>query len=405
MNSPPSWTWTLTSVEGSGKAPTGRIWKGRYLDGKSAAVHEVALRPYSNGIRIELSDGTVLDWPYSEIRQEQGRYEGEPVRLERGSTPTEVLVVQETDFLYGLRAWAGTKAGRFHNPEFRKKRPWLTLYAGLVTLVVCFVAYKWGIPALAHSVAQKVPVSWEKGLGDSVLAQLAPPEKRLKDPALDLAVRRILARLTATVPDCPYRFDVTVCDIPVVNAFALPGGHIVVFKGLLHKTKTAEELAGVLAHEMQHVLQKHSTQRILQSLSTGLLISAMSGDVTGSVAFGLEGARTLALLEYGRGEEEESDREGMAMVLAAGIDPNGMVRFFQELKKLDKMPDFMKYISTHPATGDRIEALTQQAKGKGPKGEALPAVKIAYKKDPEGRRELLPDVQWPALVKGPGRTK
>lgn len=391
----------MTSVEGPGRTLAGRSWQGRYLDGKSAASHPATLRPYAQGLRIELEDGAVLDWPYPEIRQVQGRYTGEPVRLERGTSPVEALVVDDTDFLYGLRAWAGSKAWRFHDPGFRKKRPWFTLYAALATLVVCFVAYKWGIPVFAHTVAHKVPVAWERNLGDSVLKQFVPPERRMKDARLERALGRILARLTATLPECPYTFNVTISDGRMVNAFALPGGNIVIFRGLLEKTRSPEELAGVLAHEMQHVLQRHSTQRILQDLSTGLLISAMSGDVTGSVAFGLEGARTLALLEYGRGEEEEADREGMRMVLAAGIDPNGMVRFFDELKKLDKTPDFMKYLSTHPATGDRIKVLKKMASGAKPaKGEKLPAATITYKKDPEGRRELLPDVHWPALVKG-----
>lgn len=367
------------------------VWKGQYLDGKTSTSRKVQVRPLNGGLQIRQAKGPARVWPYAEIRQSQGHYVGEPVRLERGRGIAEVLTIADTDFLFVLRAKAGQKAGRFHNPAFRRTRLWLTVYAGLATLVVSFVAYRWGIPALADHVAAHVPVKWEEGLGASTLKEMVPENSRIHNPALDAAMSKIVKRLTDAVPNCPYQFQVTVSDLPIVNAFALPGGHIVVLKGLIQQTDSPEELAGVLSHEMQHVLKRHTTRRLIQESSTGLLISALSGDFTGSMAFGVKSAETLALMKYDRDEEAEADQEGMKLLLAAGVDPKGMISFFEKLKAREKMPEFLKYVSDHPSTPDRIEKLKQIA-------AAQPAA-------PKKPGKLLPGTNWKALVKslGPGK--
>src|SRR5260370_1392343 len=140
-------------------------------------------------------------------------------------------------------------------------------------------------------------------------------------------------RLPARPPGAPYTFRVYIVDVPVFNAFAAPGGTGVVFRGLLERTDSPEQLAGVLAHELQHVVQRHSTRAIVQHTSSGLLIAALTGDVTGPLAYGLEAARVLGQLRYSRDAEEEADTEGLKMLLAARVDPAGMIAFFKALDK------------------------------------------------------------------------
>ena len=122
------------------------------------------------------------------------------------------------------------------------------------------------------------------------------------------------------------------------------------------RRRADEELAGVLAHEMQHVLKRHATRALIQHVSTGLLLAALSGDVTGPLAYGAQSAQVLGQLQYSRRAEAEADAEGIKMVLAAKIDPAGTIRFFDELSRRDKQPrSVLRYLSTHPSTGDRIE--------------------------------------------------
>ena len=342
-------------------------WEGHYLDGRTATRQRVAIRLMRSGLEILAEQGTTLWWPYAEIRQTQGFYAGEEVRLERGGEIPEVLLVADAAFLTELHRVTPEVATRFHNPASRRTRARLTVIAALAVIGITTALYLWGIPAAAGIVAARVPVSWEEQLGQSVVEQLAPPEKQCTDPIRLQAIEEIITTLTSTVPDSPYRFQVTVVDNPAVNAFAAPGGYIVVFRGLLEQTKAAEELAGVLAHELQHIIKRHSTRMLIQHASTGLLLTALTGGGSDVATWGLEGARTLGILRYSRHYEEESDTEGIRMLVAAGIDTEGMITFFEALReKGAETPEFLQYLSTHPSTVDRInrlQSLSAQVEG------------------------------------------
>ena len=118
----------------------------------------------------------------------------------------------------------------------------------------------WGIPAAAAILAAHVPVSWEERLGQAAVEQLTASRRRCVDPEREAAIDAIVKLLLAPRPSVPYTFRVTVVDDQTVNAFAVPGGQVILLRGLLERTRTPEELAGVLAHELQHVLQRHATR-------------------------------------------------------------------------------------------------------------------------------------------------
>jgi predicted Zn-dependent protease len=214
----------------------------------------------------------------------------------------------------------------------------------------------WGLPFLANIITPHVPIEWEKGLGKSALSFLAPEEKRCNDNNLQQAVDEIVARLNAAEPS-PYAFKVFIVKSSTFNAFALPGGNIIVFSGLIEKAESPEALASVLAHEMQHVKKRHVTQKVIENSSTGLILSALSGDVTGSVLYGASAARTLASLSYSRQYEEEADESGMKMLIAADINPEQMIAMYEIMKKESGKTMIPKYISTHPELDDRISRL------------------------------------------------
>lgn len=338
-------------------------WQGYYLDGQTATRHLATIHITQTGLQVTTDSGATLLWPYEEIRQTQGFYAGEQVRLERGGQFPEVLLIPDTAFLTALHRLVPGLTQRFHNPERRSMRVRLTILAALGAIGITTVLYFWGIPALAGLAASRVPVSWEEQLGQTVVNHLAPPENRCSDPTIAKLMDEIMTTLIRPLPQPSYKFQIFVVNNPMVNAFAAPGGYVVVFQGLIEQTETAEELAGVLAHESQHVLQRHATRMLLQHTSTGLLLSALTGDVSGAVAFGLEGARTLGTLRYSRLIEEEADAKGMKMMVAAGIDPAGMIAFFETMRKKEsELPEVLTYLSTHPSTEDRIEKLKSLAR-------------------------------------------
>ena len=338
-------------------------WKGYYLDGRTAARQSATIRLMQSGLEVVPERGAAFLWPYDEIRQTQGSYAGEQVRLERGGDLTEVLIVPDAAFLADIHERAPGSAMRFHNPARRRFRIPLTIIAALAAGGISAAAYLWGIPALAALIAPHVPVSWEARMGQGVAEFIAPPEKRCADEDRIKILDGIVASLIAPLPDPAYTFHVLVVDHSMVNALAAPGGYIVIFRGLLEQTQSAEELAGVLAHELQHILKRHATRAMLQNASTGVLIAALTGDATGAMAYGLDTARALGTLRYSRRNEEEADVEGMRMLLEAGIDPRGMISFFETLeKKGPEAPDFLKYVSTHPSTQERLEKLRSLAR-------------------------------------------
>ena len=342
-------------------------WRGYYLDGRTAARRPAAVEITGTGLKFKLADGETHFWPYETIRQSQGFYAGEQVRFENSGNPAESLLLTDTDFLTTLHRLVPTLGRRFDEPERRRLRRSITGFAALGLVLVGSALYLWGIPAAAKVIAARVPVSWEESLGRDVVDQLARPELRCADPQMNRLMAEMTDRLAAAAAS-PYTFHVTVIRAPVVNAFAVPGGYVVVFQGLIEQTNRPEELAGVLAHEFEHIIQKHTTRMLLQKTTTGLMISAMTGDVSGAVAFGASAAHTLGTLSYNRAMEEEADVEGIKLLAAAGIDPAAMIDFFETLKKkTGDTSEYLAYLSTHPSNEQRIARLKALAEGRGPK--------------------------------------
>ncbi len=339
---------------------TQTTWEGVYLDGRTATRHPAAINPKPDGLQVITQGGMSLWWPYDEIRQTQGTYAGEQVRLERGGDCPELIVISDPGFLTALHELAPGFTLHFHNPAERSRRVKLTFLAALASLGLGVFLYRFGLPLLAVLITHLIPISWDQQLGNAVIEQLAPPQERCTDPDLLRVLDNMTSQLTATQAENPYDFHVIVIDAPMVNAFAVPGGYVVFFRGLLQQTRTPDELAGVLAHEVQHILQRHTTRTIVQEASTGVLVAALFGDPSAVAAFGLNAARLLGRLGYSRRHEEEADTEGMRMILAAGIEPAGMINFFRQLLEQGHDPsDFGAYWTTHPPTQERIERLTR----------------------------------------------
>jgi predicted Zn-dependent protease len=353
--------------------------EGYYFDGQTATRHQATVHLTPSGLQIRIEGDNLLWWPYEEIRHSPHSYSEGQVGLERGKDISELLLVPGPLFFQGLKAIAPETGKKFNDPTRRKNWLMVTLVSVLGVAGITTILYFQGIPAMASLMASHVPVSWEEHLGQAVVRHLAPPEKRCLDPTGGEIIHKIVNQLTASYSGNPYTFRVIVVNDPIVNAFAAPGGYIIIFCGLIKQTKTAEELAGVLAHEMQHTLHRHGTRAILQHASTKLLLSAMVGDSRGAMTYGLEGARILGMLRYSRQNEEEADRDGIRMAAASGIDPTGLVTFFEGIKKKEsfRLP---AYLSTHPDLEERIDRLKRLAA-----------------ESPGRLTKLLPDYNWQDL--------
>jgi predicted Zn-dependent protease len=239
-------------------------------------------------------------------------------------------------------------------PNLSQRRVLLVLVG---TIAAVIAGYFWALPAVGGLLALRIPVAWERDLGDAVADELAPAHAVCDDPRLVGTIDGIVARLASGLTERPYEFRVSVVDDTLVNAFAAPGGRIVVMRGLLEVSETPEELAGVLAHEMQHVQLRHGTRAVLRQLPVQA-VSAVLGGGEGTAAL----VGTLGVLRYARGDESEADREGMRLLLDTGIDPRGMIDFFETLDaQTGANAPALTYLSTHPATEERRARLAEMA--------------------------------------------
>ena len=215
-----------------------------------------------------------------------------------------------------------------------------------------------GSDLLVELAVDRIPIEWEQKLGESAYRDFMAQHDVVKDGSSVDAVREMTYRLASQVPNNPYTFEVTVVKSDVVNAFALPGGYIVAFTGLMKKAASAEEAAGVLAHELNHVLQRHGLERVVKQLGFVAVVSIVLGNQQGLGGIMKQLGVELMTLKFGRAQETEADLTGLELLYRAKINPEGMITFFQRLAEKDE--GRVEWLSTHPMSSARAERLKSQ---------------------------------------------
>ena len=229
-------------------------------------------------------------------------------------------------------------------------------WGSAVGLMVALGLLLWlGSDVIVEWAVARIPIEWEQKLGEAVYQDFLSKETLLKEGPAVGAVEEMTQRMTAKIPDNPYHFKVSVVQSPVVNAFALPGGYVVVFTGLIKKAESGEEVAGVLSHELNHVLQRHGMERMVKMLGLAAVVSIVVGDQQGLIGLARQVGLELATLKFGRAQETEADVTGIKLLSDARIAPDGMIRFFERLSDNDK--GRVELLSTHPMSAARAERL------------------------------------------------
>ena len=211
-----------------------------------------------------------------------------------------------------------------------------------------------------------VPVQTEVDLGRRLAARIEAEHRVLRDREIQRYVRFLAKPLIEQAwRDRPgIDYQVTVLDDPdQVNAFALPGGPTYVFTGLMLLAGDESELAGVLAHELAHVVARHSAEQLASRWGIQIVTNIALGEDPEALAaifadFGAGGF----MAGFSREDELQADDLGLRYVTAAGYDPRGMVRMFQGLQSIegDSSRPLGGFLATHPATAERIERLQRR---------------------------------------------
>jgi beta-barrel assembly-enhancing protease len=250
-------------------------------------------------------------------------------------------------------------------PGRRWRRASVALLACLAVLVGPggAVAQVDRLPDLGAASGDELSGAAERRLGESIMRELRSEGIVWDDAEMSEFLNRFAARLMATCPARSHQFEFFAVRDKSINAFALPGGFIVVYTGLIRAAETPEQLAGVLAHEMAHVTLRHGMRRIAQSLGVVALIQLLFGDVSGVAAVVVELLREGALSSYSRDQEREADQIGVETLVAHGVDPQALADFFALLRRREpSLPSAVSWLGSHPELGERIAVIERDAR-------------------------------------------
>ena len=221
----------------------------------------------------------------------------------------------------------------------------------------------------------------EDSLGQSVALQATNRYPVYADATLNRYVTLVGRTVGAASPvpkpaNHPYYF--AVLDTQDVNAFSGPGGYVFITRGAVQRMQDESELAGVLGHEIGHVVKHHGLNAVRSAGTADALLTGAKGADQRVGAFGNSSdALSVAILNkgFGQPQEEEADAEGVKYLIAAGYDPNGYLRFLQRLKGEQKRGG--NPFGTHPGIGDRIQKVAAQIQQSGVNGGATLADRFA----------------------------
>jgi Zn-dependent protease with chaperone function len=341
-----------------------------YFNGVTSARQDVIVEAAASELRIidDAAQHVIDEWNYADLR---GRSAPEGVmRLgRRGEVALARIEVRDAALAAVIEERAPS-LDRGGAADRRLRRRVVVL--SLVAIASVVLTALFGMPVLANKITPMIPLPMERKFGEAIDRQIrAVLGARNRGETLacgtsDTPGRRALDRLVqqlATTAHAPYRFHVEVVRQAQANAFALPGGQIYVFEGLLKKSETPHELAGVLAHEMGHVVHRDGTRAVLQSAGLSFLFGMMLGDFVGGGAV-IIAAKTVVSSSYSRHAETAADRYSVELMQKTGGDPRALGAILSRIAA-DKDGGF-ELLRDHPDTKDRIAAINHVASSNRP---------------------------------------
>lgn len=218
------------------------------------------------------------------------------------------------------------------------------------------------VMAAACSSPDAISIEEEQALGRDLALEAAAQLPLIRDTAATNFVTDLGTELAARLDSSGRRYQFAVVDSRVANAFAVPGGYIFVNRGIIERAETASELAGVVAHEIGHILARHSVEALQRERSANTLLGLVylllqrRPSEEEQLAVQVVGGAWMA--RHSREDEREADRLALRLLTRAGIDPRGLPRYFETLlaEERTQSPLVLQWFSTHPLTSERVDA-------------------------------------------------
>lgn len=339
-----------------------RSEQARFLDGISARPHAVEVSASASGLDFGSVAGVRRHWRAEGLRLVDILESGRLFRFAHADHGPERLLVPAGPALATIRENLPAVFARSRGMAVD-----LRIAARIVAVCVVVLGGIWlSLPALVRLATALVPLSVEREMGEQTLRSLSGlvtgMERTCVAPAGAAALADLLARLEGgralRVP-----VQVRVVDSGIENALALPGGEVVVFRGLLERAGGGDELAGVLAHEIGHAQYRHGMQQYIRANALSLLFSVVA---TGGLSdIGSMLGQTLVTLSYGRDAEREADDYAVETLNRAGISGDGLAGFFARHSGGSEPSGMLSVLSTHPPSTERQAAIDTATTGTG----------------------------------------
>ncbi len=339
-----------------------RTGAARYFDGRTSARQDVTLELAPHALVIRDSGGVAVDqWAYPRLRHQSAPDHIFRIGLRKNPVPAR-LEVTDMDLAHDIDVLAPDidRTGASARRNKRHVIGWACLAA--VTLVLSAI---YAVPLVADRLAPVVPQGFERRVGIATNAQIramfdkGPPGRpfecgqaaveRPGQDAFDKLVRQLETASHLRTP-----LTVSVVRRSEANAFALPGGYIYVFQGLIDKANNVDELASVIAHEIGHVANRDGMRSVLQGAGLSFLFGMMLGDFVGGGAVVLAG-RTILESAYSRNVENAADRYGVGVMQELGADARALGRFLQRI--VGNEPGTFSILLDHPTAKERAAAI------------------------------------------------
>lgn len=327
------------------------IYTGKYYDGRYAASHEVHIVLDDDGIAI-WNDNLTENWNYHDIIVTQKPEPSRPLLLTNKHAPSARLIIDAS--LYNLLV---PRLPKHNYPAITISTSHKSIILWLLLSLIISLTIIIFMPKSTVMLARHFPSSWERYLGDYVMHTFN--KELCTNPEGTQSLTTLISKLSSPLIK-DVTLSVSVLNDKDVNAFALPGGKIIILKGLIDEAETPEELLGVIAHESGHIIRHHSTQKLIQLLGYDLIMKAIFGDIqtTGTVI------NSLIQLNYSRDFEIEADNIAVDILDNSHITSKGLIDFFEraEKKEINKLPKAIAYFSSHPSNPQRIKHVIDDSK-------------------------------------------
>ncbi|WP_133486116.1 M48 family metallopeptidase [Aliiroseovarius marinus] len=326
--------------------------------GERAHLTRVRVAFYPEALIIGMPDGAQITWGWNTLRRVRDQADRRIMVLSHKGDPLTRLYLADHETQEFVTRHARSLGKRDHATPLSKVMLWAGGAVASVAVIIFLL-----VPLMATQLAEILPPEGEKALGDTTFEQIrvALDETGLggvricEDPAGNAAMQTMYARLNPDA-DLPYEVKIHILDHPMVNAFALPGGRLVFFRGLLEEADNPDEVAAVLAHEIGHVVYRDPTRDALRSAGSLGVLGLLFGDFAGGTV-ALFIANQLINATYSQAAEARADDYAHDLLEKADISPVALGTFFERLhEEHGDAEGIVAHLASHPQMTDRISA-------------------------------------------------